>query len=87
MGDADSRMPSVREIFGSGEPDNEDHDPDAEDHESDARLSGSHGMFGSSDRLFVGVHNTRMASRYLVATTGAASRGSHRAQDLPAHFE
>ena len=54
MGDADSRMPSVREIFGSGEPDNEDHDPDAEDHESDARRSQSHGTFGSSDRLFVG---------------------------------
>ena len=29
-------------------------EPDAEDHESDARLSQSHGIFGSSDWLFVG---------------------------------
>jgi hypothetical protein len=54
MGDAGSGMPSVREIFGSDESDSEDHESDAEDHESDARRSQSHGMFGSSDRLFVG---------------------------------
>ena len=47
--------PSVREIFGSGESDSEDHDEsDAEDHESDAWRSQPHEMFGSSDRLFVG---------------------------------
>ena len=47
-------MPNVREIFGADESDSGDHESDAEDHESDARLSQSHGMFGSSDRLFVG---------------------------------
>ena len=54
MGDAGSGMPSVREIFGADEFDSEDHEPDTEDNESDARRSQSHGMFGSSDRLFVG---------------------------------
>ena len=47
-------MPNVRGIFGADESDSGDHKSDAEDHESDARLSKSHDIFGSSDRLFVG---------------------------------
>ena len=31
--------------------------------------------------------HTRMASRYPAAMTGAASRSSHRARSIPAHFE
>ena len=48
-------MSNVRGIFGAHESDSgHREEPDVEDHESVARLSGSHGMFGSSDRLFAG---------------------------------
>ena len=47
-------MSNIREIFGAHESVSGHRESDAEDHESDDRLSGSHDMFGSSDRLFVG---------------------------------
>ena len=47
-------MSNARAIFGAHESDSGHRETDAEDHESDARFSGAHGMFGSSDRLFVG---------------------------------